>query len=141
MNVAVTTSGRDLSAPLDPRFGRAAGFLVVDTETGEITYESNEQNLNAPQGAGIQTAQNVGATGAKAVISGHCGPKAFRILSASGIAVYPCSAATACFRAAHPPPFARADRCGRPVQTTKKGAQHDGAETASETSPRGGVVG
>jgi predicted Fe-Mo cluster-binding NifX family protein len=94
MKVALTSSGRDLSAPLDLRFGRAAGFLVVDTDTGETTYESNEQNLNAAQGAGIQTAQNVAATGAKAVISGHCGPKAFRILSASNIAVYPCSAAT-----------------------------------------------
>jgi predicted Fe-Mo cluster-binding NifX family protein len=95
MKVAITASGSDLSAPLDPRFGRAAGFLVVDTETGETTYAPNDQNLNAPQGAGIQTAQNVAATGAKAVISGHCGPKAFRILNASNIAVYPCSAATA----------------------------------------------
>lgn len=95
MRVAVTSSGRDLTAPLDPYFGRAVGFLIVDTETGDTVYESNTQNLNAAQGAGIQAAQNVAATGAKAVISGHCGPKAFRILSASGINVYPCSAATA----------------------------------------------
>lgn len=94
MKVALTSSGRDLSAPLDPRFGRAAGFLVVDTKTGETVYEPNDQNLNAAQGAGIQAAQNVTATGAKAVITGHCGPKAFRILSASNIAVYNTDAAT-----------------------------------------------
>jgi len=94
MKIAFTTAGQDLSAPLDTRFGRAPGFLIVDSETKETTYESNEQNLNAAQGAGIQSAQNVAATGTKAVVSGHCGPKAFRILNASKIAVYPSSAAT-----------------------------------------------
>lgn len=94
MKIAITSLGSDLSAPLDPRLGRAAGFLVIDTESGETSYTPNDQNLNAAQGAGIQTAQNVAATGANAVISGHCGPKAFRILRASKIEVYPCSAAT-----------------------------------------------
>jgi predicted Fe-Mo cluster-binding NifX family protein len=95
MKIAITVSGTDLNAALDPRFGRAAGFLLVDTKTNEIAYEPNEQNLNAAQGAGIQSAQNIAAAGVQAVISGHCGPKAYRVLSASGIAVYPCSAATA----------------------------------------------
>lgn len=94
MKVAITSSGCDLSAPLDPRFGRAAGFLLVDTDTGIVMYQTNEQNLNAAQGAGIQTAQNVAATGAEAVISGHFGPKAFRVLTASNITAYPSSAAT-----------------------------------------------
>jgi predicted Fe-Mo cluster-binding NifX family protein len=94
MKIAVTTSGNDLNAPLDSRFGRAAGFLIYDMDSGEIQTVDNSQNLNALQGAGIQSAQNVAATGAKAVISGHCGPKAFRILSASNIKIYPCSAAT-----------------------------------------------
>lgn len=94
MKIAFTTAGQDLSAPLDTRFGRAPGFLVVDSETQETTYESNEQNLNAAQGAGIQSAQTVASTGAKAVISGHFGPKAFRVLSASNIAAYPSTATT-----------------------------------------------
>ncbi len=94
MKIAFTSVGPYLSSPLDTRFGRAPGFLIVDSETQETTYESNEQNLNAAQGAGIQSAQNVAATGAKAVVSGHCGPKAFRILNASKIAIYPSSAAT-----------------------------------------------
>ncbi|MBC8206673.1 MAG: NifB/NifX family molybdenum-iron cluster-binding protein [Kiritimatiellaeota bacterium] len=94
MKIAITTSGTDLTAPVDTRFGRAASFIVYDTESETFEVADNNQNLNAPQGAGIQTAQNVAATGAKTVITGHCGPKAFRILSASNIAVYPCSAAT-----------------------------------------------
>lgn len=94
MKIAFTTNGKDLSSAIDTRFGRAPGFLIVDTETGETTYETNEQNLNAAQGAGIQSAQNVAATGAKAIVSGHCGPKAFRILSASNIAIYTTDAPT-----------------------------------------------
>lgn len=88
MKIAVTTAGKDLNAPVDTRFGRAAGFIVYDTETKTFETADNTQNLNAAQGAGIQTAQNVATTGAKAVITGHCGPKAFRILSASKITVY-----------------------------------------------------
>lgn len=94
MKIAITTSGTDLSAPVDTRFGRATAFLIFDTESGEFSIEPNEQNLNAAQGAGIQAAQNVAATGAEALISGHCGPKAFRILSASNIAIYTSDAAT-----------------------------------------------
>jgi predicted Fe-Mo cluster-binding NifX family protein len=94
MIIAFTSSGPYLSSPLDRRFGRAPGFLVLDTETGKTRFEVNAQNLNAAQGAGIQSAQNVASTGANAVITGHCGPKAFRILSASNIAVYNTEAAT-----------------------------------------------
>jgi predicted Fe-Mo cluster-binding NifX family protein len=94
MKIAVTTCGDDLNAPLDARFGRAARFLVYDTESRTFELAGNEQNLNAAQGAGIQAAQNAASTGAKAVISGHFGPKAFRVLSASNIAVYTSTAAT-----------------------------------------------
>lgn len=54
MRVAVTSQGRQLSSLVDPRFGRAKYFMVVDTETGEFTAADNSQNLNAVQGAGIQ---------------------------------------------------------------------------------------
>ena len=35
MLIAVTAQGQELSAPVDPRFGRAKFFVAVDTETGE----------------------------------------------------------------------------------------------------------
>ena len=87
MKIAVTASGASLDAPLDPRFGRAARFIVVDSATGAFTVHDNTQNLNATQGAGIQTAETVSRLGAEAVITGHCGPKAFRALQAAGIQV------------------------------------------------------
>lgn len=94
MKVAITTSGSDLTAAIDLRFGRAASFLVYDTDAKTFELADNSQNLTAAQGAGIQAAQNVASTGAKAVISGHCGPKAFRVLNASGIAIYTTEAKT-----------------------------------------------
>ena len=94
MKIAITATGDTLESGVDPRFGRAKTFIVVDTETGEVTTHDNCQNLNAMQGAGIQAAQNVAALGVQAVISGNAGPKAFRVLSAAGIAVYLCSDGT-----------------------------------------------
>lgn len=94
MKIAFSTSGADLNAPLDSRFGRAAKFLIYDSETATFTVVDNNQNLNAAQGAGIQSAQNVAAAGAQALVSGHCGPKAFRVLAAAGIAIYTSDAPT-----------------------------------------------
>lgn len=88
MRVAISAQGRDLHAPVDPRFGRAKFFVVVDTETGEFSAADNTQNLNAVQGAGIQAGRNVIESGATAVITGHVGPKAFRTLQAGGVHVY-----------------------------------------------------
>jgi predicted Fe-Mo cluster-binding NifX family protein len=94
MKIAFSTSGKDLNAPLDTRFGRAPGFLVFDTESREFTIVDNTQNLNAMQGAGVQSAQNVAAAGAEVLVSGHCGPKAFAVLSAAGVKVYTSQADT-----------------------------------------------
>jgi predicted Fe-Mo cluster-binding NifX family protein len=94
VKVAFTTSGNDLNAPLDSRFGRAAKFLVYNLDTNIFTVIDNQQNLNAAQGAGIQSAGTVARSGAKALVTGHCGPKAFRVLSAAGIKVYTTDAAT-----------------------------------------------
>ena len=50
VKVAFTTSGNDLNAPLDSRFGRAAKFLVYNLDTNAFTVIDNQQNLNAAQG-------------------------------------------------------------------------------------------
>jgi predicted Fe-Mo cluster-binding NifX family protein len=94
MKIALSTSGSDLSAALDTRFGRAPKFLVLNLENGEFEIIDNQQNLNAAQGAGIQSAETVIRSGAKALVSGHCGPKAFRVLSSAGVKVYNSDAAT-----------------------------------------------
>jgi len=94
MKIALTTSGTDLGAPVDSRFGRAPNFLVYDDEAGTFEVIDNAQNLNAAQGAGIQAAETVVRSGAKVLVSGHCGPKAFRVLSAAGVRVFTAEALT-----------------------------------------------
>jgi predicted Fe-Mo cluster-binding NifX family protein len=88
MKVVVTSQGNDRESEVDPRFGRASCFLVVDTETGEESVVDNSQTLNAAQGAGVQAAQTVAGLKVDAVLTGHCGPKAFRVLRSAGIEVY-----------------------------------------------------
>jgi predicted Fe-Mo cluster-binding NifX family protein len=94
MKVAVTTSGNDLDAQVDPRFGRAPHFLIIETETGESYLKENTQNLNAAQGAGIQSAMNICEEDVDCVITGNCGPKAYATLNAANIAIHTCEGMT-----------------------------------------------
>jgi predicted Fe-Mo cluster-binding NifX family protein len=87
VKIAVSSMGTDVEAQVDQRFGRAEGFVIVDSESGEVSHVPNTQNLEAVQGAGIQAAKLVADNGAQVAISGHCGPKAFRTLEAAGIQV------------------------------------------------------
>lgn len=84
MKIAVSSSGNDLSSEVDPRFGRAANFIIVDSETMAFEVVENKQNLNMPQGAGIQAGKIVADSGAKVVLTGNCGPKAFAVLNEVG---------------------------------------------------------
>lgn len=95
MKIAMTISGNDLNSPLDGRFGRAAKFLIYDMVSEKYEVVDNQQSLNAVQGAGVQAAETVAKTGAECLITGHCGPKAFRVLAAAGIKVFNTDAATA----------------------------------------------
>lgn len=88
MKVAISSQGRTLESAVDSRFGRCPFFIVVDTGSGAFSCHDNKQNVNAAQGAGIQSARNVIELGAEAVITGNLGPKAFATLQAGGIAMY-----------------------------------------------------
>ncbi len=94
MKIAFSTQGDELEAALDVRFGRAPKFLIYDLEADTFEVIDNSQNLNAPQGAGIQAAETVARSGASGIVTGHCGPKAFRVLQAAGIQVYNSQAPT-----------------------------------------------
>jgi predicted Fe-Mo cluster-binding NifX family protein len=84
MKVAVSSTGNHLDSPIDPRFGRCAYFIFVETD--DMTYEAHEnQSMSLGGGAGIQSAQFVVSQGARVVITGNCGPNAVRALSAAGI--------------------------------------------------------
>lgn len=87
MKIAVTSMGTDLNSDVDPRFGRTQYFLVVDSETLDFRVVENKQNLNLPQESGIQSSKTVMDAGAEVVITGNCGPKAFKALSTAGVKI------------------------------------------------------
>lgn len=88
MRVAITSKGDTPEVELDPRFGRARKFIIMDTGKQGFEVMDNEQNLNAAQGAGIQAAQAIASKSVSAVITGHCGPNAFRALKAAKIDIF-----------------------------------------------------
>ncbi len=90
LKIVITVTRDDWDAPVDERFGRAAGFAVVELDDGKrnLLYLPNAQNRQAAQGAGIQAAETVANTGAKVLLTGHVGPKAFRALKAAGIVMF-----------------------------------------------------
>lgn len=94
MKIAFTTSGDSLDSPLDSRFGRAPRLLVLDLDTDAADLIDNSENADAAQGAGRRTAETLARTGAAGLVTGHCGPKAFEVLTAAGIAVYTTDAPT-----------------------------------------------
>lgn len=85
--LAVTSEGPAMTDRVDPRFGRAAGFVVVDLETMESSYVDNGASQTLSHGAGIQAAETLANAGVQAVITGSVGPKAFTALSAAGIRI------------------------------------------------------
>ena len=87
MKIAVSASGQDLSSQVDPRFGRAPYFLVVDAETMEFQVVDNRETMGFSHGAGPQAVQKIVDYQPKALLTGNCGPNAFRALQAAGIEV------------------------------------------------------
>lgn len=76
-----------MGSNVDQRFGRAAFFIVVDTETMDFAAIENG-NVAASGGAGVGSAKVVIDAGAEAVLTGNCGPNAERTLIAAGVKLY-----------------------------------------------------
>lgn len=87
MKIAITSKGRLLTDEVDPRFGRALYILIVDVETMEYEALDNSVNVNALKGAGIQAATLLADKGVEVLLTGYCGPNAFRIVKAANIKV------------------------------------------------------
>ncbi|MEG1609875.1 MAG: DUF134 domain-containing protein [Bilophila sp.] len=85
--LAVSSEGPSLDDLVDPRFGRAGGFVVVNPQDMSTEYLDNGASQTKAQGAGIETAERICAAGCKVVLSGFVGPKAFEALQAAGISV------------------------------------------------------
>ncbi|MBW2574288.1 MAG: DUF5320 family protein [Deltaproteobacteria bacterium] len=87
MKVAVSSSGTNLDSQIDPRFGRCAYFMIVNTD--DMSFEAfNNEAIALGGGAGIQSSQFVASKGAGAIITGNVGPNAVQTLSAAGVEIF-----------------------------------------------------
>ncbi len=93
MKIAITATGSDWEAAVDPRFGRAETFVIIDTDTEKIEAVQNS-SLNTMHGAGIQSAQLMSEKNVALIITGNVGPNAFQTLQAAGIKMYQSLGAT-----------------------------------------------
>jgi predicted Fe-Mo cluster-binding NifX family protein len=84
MKIAVSATGPSLEDRIEPRFGRCACFLIIETGTlGIEVIENPGRNLGG--GAGMEAARKVADQGVSHVLTGRCGPNAEKMLSAAGI--------------------------------------------------------
>ena len=85
MKVLIAAKNEGWDAMVSDRFGRAPGFSVYNTETNELVWHSNTDNLKAEHGVGIQAAQIAASYQAELVITGgNYGPKASEVLQNTG---------------------------------------------------------
>ena len=87
MKICVSSEGKSLESKVDPRFGRAKVFIILDTDTMEMEAIENP-NAESMGGVGIQSGQLMSSKGVKAVLTGNVGPNAFQTLNKAGIEIY-----------------------------------------------------
>lgn len=87
MKIAVTATGKDIEANVDPRFGRARYLLILDERGNLLEAIDNSANVNAMRGAGIQASKILADKKVDVLITGYCGPNAFKTLNAAGISI------------------------------------------------------
>jgi len=87
MKLCISSTGQNLSAIVDPRFGRATNYIIVDSDTGAFECVENPSAM-AGGGAGTKAAQLVINKGVQAVLTGNIGPNAFAVLNAAGMHIY-----------------------------------------------------
>ena len=86
MKIGISAKGGSMEAEVEPRFGRCAYFLIVDSETMRFEAFSNPATT-LTGGAGPRTVQEFVSRGAKVVLTGHVGPNAQQALEAAHLEV------------------------------------------------------
>ncbi|HEY97006.1 MAG TPA: DUF5320 family protein [Dehalococcoidia bacterium] len=86
MKIAISSTGTNLDAEVDPRFGRCQFFIIADVETNGFEGVDNTSS-SAGSGAGISAAQMIVSKGVEAVLTGNCGPNAHQVLSSAGVKI------------------------------------------------------
>ena len=92
MKIAIASgkggTGKNWEDIVDERFGRASGFVLYDEENNLLSWYSNDENIDAEHGAGVNASQMVLNTGATVLITGKIGPKAHDILKKADIKIF-----------------------------------------------------
>ncbi|RLC03183.1 MAG: dinitrogenase iron-molybdenum cofactor biosynthesis protein [Deltaproteobacteria bacterium] len=86
MKICISSTGKDMNSQVDPRFGRCAYFMIVQTD--DLSFEVFENEFKSlGGGAGIQSAGFLQSKDVKALLTGNCGPNAMNVFSESKIQV------------------------------------------------------
>ncbi len=86
MKIGISSAGKDMSSQIDPRFGRCAYFMIVQTDDDSFeVFENEYKSLGG--GAGIQSAGFLQSKDVETVLTGNCGPNAMNVFSESNIQV------------------------------------------------------
>lgn len=89
MKIAFTAKGTDLSAMIDPRFGRTDYIVLLDDNSGAIQSFDNRATGNEAHGAGTATAQKIFDLAPDILITGNGpGDHAARALEHSQIRIF-----------------------------------------------------
>ncbi len=88
MKICISSIGKNLSSAIDPKFGRCAYFLIMDSEEREKFEVIENTGTQSQHGAGVTAAQIVADKKVDIVISGNFGPNAYLVLSQAGIKCY-----------------------------------------------------
>jgi predicted Fe-Mo cluster-binding NifX family protein len=87
--LAISANGKDLDADVEPRFGRALFFILMDPASEEWEPMDNLANISSLLEVGVLTAKNLTqGRGVETVITGNCGPKAYAELTEAGVKVF-----------------------------------------------------
>lgn len=84
MKLCITSTGRDMAAKVDTRFGRAPYFIIIDTDTNGLEVVVNSA-VEQSQGAGIGAATLILDKNIDALLTGRLGPNALKVFQESGI--------------------------------------------------------
>lgn len=87
MKLCITSAGKEMESGIDPRFGRAPWFLIVDTDTG-ISEAVENTAATQGQGAGISAAQLVTDKKVDGVLTGRVGPNSMSVLQKTNIKLF-----------------------------------------------------
>jgi len=88
MKVAVSSQDKRQDSPVEPWFGRAAYFLLVDTDNMIADAIENESAGDPPAIGEINAARLVIDAGAQAVLTGNCGYEVRRMFADAGVKLF-----------------------------------------------------